>query len=79
MAEKIKFYYDKNNDVLDISLGKPCKAISKELGNDVLIRVLPKTNKIVGLTVMNFEHRFSKSTHKQILPVTAEFMALASN
>ena len=79
MAEKMKFYYDKDNDILDISVGKPRKAISKELGNDILIRVLPKTNKIVGLTVINFEQRFSKSSHKQTLPISAEFMAVAAN
>ena len=79
MVEKMKFYYDKDNDILDISVGEPKKAVSKELGNDILIRVLPKTNKIVGLTVINFEQRFSKSSQKQTLPISAEFMAVAAN
>lgn len=78
MAEKIKFYYDKRNDILDISVGRPKKAISKELGNDILIRVLPRTNKIVGLTVLNFEQRFSKTGQSQSLPIEAEFSSLHS-
>lgn len=78
MAEKIKFYYDKKNDVLDISVGRPKKAISKELGNDILVRVLPRTNKIVGLMVLNFERRFSKTEQSQSLPIEAEFIAAHS-
>ncbi len=60
MAEKINFYYDKANDILDISAGKSKKAISQESGNDVLVRVSPTTNKIIGFTVLNFERRFIK-------------------
>jgi uncharacterized protein YuzE len=78
MAEKIKFYYDKKNDILDISVGRPKKAISKELGNDILVRVLPRTNKIVGLMVLNFERRFSKTEQSQNLPIEAEFIAAHS-
>lgn len=78
MAEKIKFYYDKKNDILDISVGRPRRAISKELGNDILIRVLHRTNKIVGLTVLNFEQRFSKTDQSQSLPIEAEFLSLRS-
>ncbi|MFA4889916.1 MAG: DUF2283 domain-containing protein [Candidatus Omnitrophota bacterium] len=78
MAEKMKFYYDKRNDILDISVGKPKKAVSKELGKDILIRVLPQTNKIVGLTVLNFEQRFSKTDQSQSLPIEAEFVAVGS-
>lgn len=78
MAEKIKFYYDKKNDILDISVGSPKKAVSQELGNDILIRVLPRTNKIVGLTVLNFERRFSKTDQSQSLPIEAEFISIGS-
>lgn len=78
MAEKIKFYYDKKNDILDISVGSPKKAISQELGNDILIRVLPRTNKIVGLTVLNFERRFSKTDQSQSLPIEAQFIPVGS-
>lgn len=78
MAERIKFYYDKKNDILDISVGRPRRAISHELGNDILVRFLPGTNKIVGLTVLNFEHRFSKTDQSQSLPIEAEFTSCRS-
>ena len=78
MAEKINFYYDKKNDILDISIGRPRKSISKEVGNDILIRILPNSNKIVGLTVLNFERRFSKVEKSQSLPIEAEFLSVSS-
>jgi uncharacterized protein YuzE len=78
MADKIKFYYDKKNDILDISVGKTKKAMSQELGNDILIRVLPRMSKIVGLKVLNFERRFAKTNQSQSLPIEAEFISIGS-
>jgi uncharacterized protein YuzE len=36
--EKMRFFYDEEGDVLDISIGKPKKAKSQEIGNDVIVR-----------------------------------------
>ena len=58
MERKINFYFDDEDDVLDISFGKPRKAVSKELKNDIAIRVDPKTGEVVGITVLNFTKRF---------------------
>ncbi|SNQ60879.1 hypothetical protein [Candidatus Methanoperedens nitratireducens] len=33
MEKKLKFFFDKKGDVLDIAIGKPRKDISKEIGN----------------------------------------------
>jgi len=41
--------FDKKGDVLDISIGRPKKTISKELGEDIIVRVDPKKKSIVGL------------------------------
>lgn len=76
MVGKINFYYDKKGDILDISIGRPRKAISREEGDDILVRVLPNTNEMVGLTILNFEKRFSKIKEKaEPLPIFAEFFA----
>ncbi len=61
MNEKLRFLFDEKGDILDISIGKPKKAISKELDDDILIRVSPKTKKIVGFTILNFRKRFRES------------------
>ena len=47
MEKKLKFFFDKKGDVLDIAIGKPTEAISREIGNDVIIRIDPKTKEII--------------------------------
>lgn len=51
MEEKLNFYYDKDGDVLDISVGKPKKAISEEISEDFFVRRDMKTKKIVGFMI----------------------------
>jgi len=67
---KINFFFDEEGDVLDITFGKPRKAVAKELKNDIAIRVDPKTREIVGITILNFMRRFreKKKTEKIELP-----------
>ena len=57
--EKMMFWFDKEGDVLDISIGKPKEALSKEIGDDILLRINPETKEVVGFTILNFEKRFS--------------------
>ncbi|MFQ5892308.1 MAG: hypothetical protein ACE5HW_05900 [Candidatus Methanofastidiosia archaeon] len=42
------------------------------MGNDIIIRTNSK-NKVVGLTVLNFEERFEKSKMKKDLLLSAKF------
>lgn len=69
MEEITTMFYDKEGDVLYITIGEPQVAISRELENDVLLRVHPETGKVVGMTVLNFASRFSNFKHQQALPV----------
>ncbi len=64
-------FYDKEGDVLDISIGKPKKALSEELGNDIVIRKDEEGN-IVGFTILNFEKR-AESDKGFKVPIGAEF------
>jgi uncharacterized protein YuzE len=50
MEGKIMFWFDKEGDVLDISIGKPQKVISREVGKDILIRMNPKNKEVIGFT-----------------------------
>lgn len=61
MKEKLRFMFDEKGDILDISIGRPKKAISKQLEDDILVRISPKTKKIVGFTILNFRRRFKES------------------
>ncbi len=71
--KKLKFFFDKKGDVLDIAIGKTKEAISREIGNDVIIRIDPKTKEIMGFTILNFEKRFEHMARSETLPITATF------
>lgn len=72
MAERMSFSYDKEADVLDISVGLPQKALSKEISDDFFVRVDEK-GKIVGFMMLNFEKRCSNKAEERI-PIEAEFI-----
>ena len=69
--EKMKFFYDEEGDVLDISIGKPKKAKSQEIGNDVIVRKDSK-GKVVGFTILNFQKRAEVEKGFNI-PIEAKF------
>jgi uncharacterized protein YuzE len=73
MGKKLKFFFDKKGDILDIAIGKPREAISREIGNDIVVRIDPKTKEIVGFTILNFEKRFEHKEKGETLPITATF------
>ena len=73
MEKNLKLFFDKAGDVLDIAIGETTEAISKELDNDVIIRLDPDTEKIVGFTILNFEKRFEHLDSSETLPIAATF------
>jgi uncharacterized protein YuzE len=60
--------YDREADVLYLSVGEPRPAISREVGDDLLLRIDAKTGEIVGLTVLNLSTRDSET-----LPIAVDF------
>jgi len=60
MEKTIMFFYDKDGDVMDISLGKPKVAISEEVDDDIVVRMDPHSREIVGFTIVNFVNVFLK-------------------
>ena len=71
MEGKINFFFDEEGDMLDITIGKPRKAVAKELKNDIAIRVDPERGEIVGIVILNFMKRFrlKKKPEKIELPL----------
>jgi len=69
----LNFFYDKESDILDISIGVPQPAISDEIGDDIIIRRGLESDEIVGFTILNFERRFEKNKQCYNLPVKAQF------
>ena len=73
--EKMMFWFDKEGDILDISIGRPQKALSREIGNDIILRINQETDEIVGFTILNFEKRFKghEKPEEVSLPITGAF------
>ncbi len=74
MEKRLTFSFDKEGDILDISIGKPKKAISREVDDDFFVRVDPKTKKVVGFSIINFEKWFKDEADKKVVPIKAEFL-----
>ncbi len=67
MEGRINFFFDEEGDVLDITIGKPKKAVTKELKDDIAVRCDPVTGEIVGIVILNFRKRFEgKKNHERI-------------
>ena len=65
--------YDPETDILHIAFGKARKAISVEQKPEVFVRLDPKTEEIVGLTVLGFKQNFI--SQKQDLTLTPSISA----
>jgi uncharacterized protein YuzE len=69
---KLSFYYDREADVLYFSKGNPYpEQESQEIGDDMVVRLNPKTREVEGITILNFSRRFT-SIDAQPIPVTAQ-------
>jgi len=71
MEKKIFISYDKEADVVYLSFGKPVKAISEEIEEGVFARYDPKTEELVGLTILNFSKKFDVVPRELSIPIYA--------
>lgn len=78
MEKGLRFSFDKEADILDISIGMPKRAISREVDDDFFVRIDPKTKKVVGFSIINFEKWFKDEKDKRIIPIKAEFLLAKS-
>lgn len=62
----LRMTYDKTADVLYLCLGAPRKSISDIDENGIIIRKDPRTKKVFGLTILDFEKNFSTNKPKMI-------------
>jgi uncharacterized protein YuzE len=69
MEKMTELLYDAEGDILYLSVGKPRRAISQEMGDDVLLRVDPDSGEIVGLTILNLASRFGTANEPHTLPI----------
>jgi len=71
--KKLRFSYDLEGDVLDISIGRPARAISNEIADDFFVRLNPKTKRVVGFSILNFRKQASKKNGEIKVPIEASF------
>lgn len=57
-TEKVEVSYDRESDVLYLSIGKPRPAVTRGETNGLLVRADPQTHQVVGLTVLDYEKKF---------------------
>jgi len=55
----LNFAYDREADVLYLSVGRPQKARTVEVGRDFILRLDPKTDRVIGLTIVDFSKHFA--------------------
>ncbi|EKD22727.1 MAG: hypothetical protein ACD_83C00291G0001 [uncultured bacterium] len=71
-SKQFKFSYDQEGDVLDISLDKAKSAISKEVSEDVFVRLDETTQEVLGFMILNFQKR-SNNLKSRSIPISAHF------
>ena len=71
MAENIKISYYKPSDELNIILDEPKDSVLSEISDEIYLRLNPKTNEVLGLTILNFEERLK--TKSQTIPISGHF------
>jgi len=76
MEKMMQIFYDKQGDVLYITVGNPRPANTEEVGDDILLRHDPDSGEVIGLTVLNFSSRFGSLHEPHTLPVEAIFKAI---
>ncbi|MDI6735262.1 MAG: hypothetical protein QME42_03550 [bacterium] len=72
MAEDIKISYYKPSDELNIIFDEPRDSVCLEISDEIYLRLDPKTNAVLGLTILNFEERLRNKT--QTIPISGHFM-----
>lgn len=74
MKKDLMFGYDKEADVLYVSIGQPKKKmLYVEIGDGQILRVDPGTKKVVGITIVDFSKQFSIKTPFASVPLRASF------
>ncbi|MGQ4915969.1 MAG: DUF2283 domain-containing protein [Candidatus Asgardarchaeia archaeon] len=61
----LEWDYDPEADVLYLSIGKPRVAESIDIGDGIIVRIDPKSNEIVGITIIGFNKRIMKELNEK--------------
>jgi uncharacterized protein YuzE len=65
-----KYHYDREEDILYLTLGDSDSALCIEQGDGFLVRIDPASGEVVGFTVVDFSLR---TAERVAVPVYAQF------
>ncbi len=71
MEKKIRVVYFPPSDELNILLGEARDSVLQEIGDEIYVRLDPKTNQVLGISILNFEER--TKGEGEVLPVLGHF------
>ena len=71
MGKALIYSYDKKRDVLYVSVGHPQDAVSREVQPGIFVHMHPRTRKVVGYTLLDFQRRASRTARKAEAPAFA--------
>ena len=69
-VKALNYHYDREEDILYVTLGDSDSALCIEQGNGFLVRIDPESGEVVGFTVIDFSLR---AAGRVAIPVYAEF------
>ncbi|MBI4790855.1 MAG: DUF2283 domain-containing protein [Chloroflexi bacterium] len=73
----LRISYDKAADVLYLAFGVPKQGIDEEIKPGVFVRLDSRTRRAIGMTIVDFEKRFSRPVTESVPIDLAEFLAPA--
>lgn len=67
----LEYFYDREADVFYFSQGKPsARDEAVEAGNDVIVRINPRTKRVRGFTILNASRRAGRTHQPMPLPLS---------
>lgn len=72
MGKELRFVYDEEGDLLDVTLGESAAAVAQELEDDFFVRIQPESGVVVGFSILNFRKWFKDKHDVKVLPVKAD-------
>ncbi len=76
-SNALRFSYDKMADVLYLAFGKPKNGIDREVSDGVFVRLDSRTRHAIGMTIIDFEKRFSRPLGETVPIDLARFLVPA--
>ncbi len=73
MKDRLGILYDKEADVLYVSLGHPEHTEYVELDDDFILRLDPASGAVVGSTIIDFAAHFASERPTLLIPLLADF------